>query len=363
MARPCGCNDPKPAPAAAQSAPAPRQLDHLNLLAFVHKYPPTHNAGAEWMLHHTLRFLNGRGHESRVLVRDRVIMDGEVFDGVHLTSKPGQVAFRTWARWATHVVTHLDMSQQAMLLARQHNLPDVHLVHNDFQLAYHRVRPNPRRLAVFNSEWIRDKSAWDGEGMVLYPPVPPERYRLKPEGDRIVLFNLSAQKGAELFYSLAALMPEHQFLGVTGAYGKQVPAPELPNLEVVGHDPDVRKHLARARLIVMPSSYESFGRVAVEAAVSGIPSVVSATPGLAESLGDAALQLPVTAEPAGTVGGRVSEAVRPAAGDVAAWSEGITSVLDDWETWSHKALRRAVELHTITTGQLVELDQRLRALN
>jgi hypothetical protein len=37
----------------------------------------------------------------------------------------------------------------------------------------------------------------------------------------------------------------------------------------------------------MPSDYESFGRVAMEAAASGIPTIAAPTPGLRECLGDA----------------------------------------------------------------------------
>ena len=39
----------------------------------------------------------------------------------------------------------------------------------------------------------------------------------------------------------------------------------------------------------MPSLYESYGRTAVEALVSGIPVIASPTPGLKESLGDAGI--------------------------------------------------------------------------
>ena len=39
----------------------------------------------------------------------------------------------------------------------------------------------------------------------------------------------------------------------------------------------------------MPSVYESYGRVALEAAVSGIPTIAHPTAGVQEALGDAAL--------------------------------------------------------------------------
>lgn len=365
----CGARAvPPPTPAEARAAMLAKaaNLDHLRLLAFVHKYPPTHNAGAEWMLHHTLKHLNGRGHESRVLVRDPVeIPDGgEVFDGVHITSRPGQAQMRLWGNWATHIVTHLDMTGQAMQMANRYGLPEVHLIHNHRQLAFHRVRVAPRRLAVFNSRWLQTAVAWQGESMVLHPPVPVDHYRLeRATGEHVMLFNLSPAKGANLFYALAAAMPDVKFMGVQGAYAAQVPPPDgLPNLTVVPHTADVRQLYAQARLVLMPSSYESWGRIAVEAGCSGIPAVTSDTPGLLEATGDAALHLPVTANRSGNVAGRTTEAVEAPRDDVAAWADGIRTVLADYSTWSDRALLRAVQLWQATIAQLGDLDRRLRTL-
>jgi len=46
---------------------------------------------------------------------------------------------------------------------------------------------------------------------------------------------------------------------------------------------------ARTKVLLMPSSYESWGRVGVEAMASGIPVVAHPTPGLCESLGEAGI--------------------------------------------------------------------------
>jgi glycosyltransferase involved in cell wall biosynthesis len=45
----------------------------------------------------------------------------------------------------------------------------------------------------------------------------------------------------------------------------------------------------RTRILLMPSAYESYGRVGLEAAASGIPTVAHPAAGIREALGDAAL--------------------------------------------------------------------------
>ena len=95
------------------------------------------------------------------------------------------------------------------------------------------------------------------------------------EGEYITLVNANQNKGVQQFLELARKMPERKFLGVLPYYGElQVPlAPS--NVTWVPFDDDVRTILKRTRILLMPSYYESFGRIAVEAMLNGIPVLYS----------------------------------------------------------------------------------------
>jgi len=129
-----------------------------------------------------------------------------------------------------------------------------------------------------------------------------------------------------VFYKLAERMPDVRFLGVVGAYGGQ-DIRDLPNVEIQPHTPNIRDDVyARTRVLLMPSSYESWGRTGAEAMASGIPTIAHPTPGLRESLGDSGVFVE-----------------RP---DLDGWEHAIRQLLDGrrWRAASRRALARSAQL-------------------
>lgn len=143
-------------------------------------------------------------------------------------------------------------------------------------------------LAWFPSRACADHYPHPGRALVLPPPVDPAHYRTGP-GELVTLNGTTGAKGADVLAAVAEAMPERRFLAVRTPWHEEVPLP--PNVEVIDRT-EPRQVYARTRLLLMPSVTESWGRVGVEAMVSGIPVLAAPLPGIREALGEAAVYLP-----------------------------------------------------------------------
>lgn len=313
----------------------------LRVLYHLHKFPPYHNAGAELMAYAILRWLQDRGHYVEVLSRDEC---AEEWGGIPIHRRgPYRWAVRSYRTFDV-VLTHLDETPHAVALAHETGRPLVHVVHNDRQLDYHDVGPEDAALVVYNSEWIASSSSHPAPGIVVRPPVFADHYRVDRDlgAGAVTLINLTEAKGAPLFYRLASADGSRDYLGVTGAYGHQIGPPrDLSNLRILRNRPDVASVYAQTRVLLMPSSYESFGRVGIEAAASGIPTIAHPTPGLEESLGAGGIFAPRD--------------------DPDSWARELDR-LDDPDVYleaSAYALERSAYWDRIADVELAELERRL----
>jgi glycosyltransferase involved in cell wall biosynthesis len=307
----------------------------VRVLALFHAYVPVHNAGAEVMAHAMLRYLAQQGHEVNVVLSREDGGQPYEVDGVRVHPSTGKGHVFEYIPTSDLLVSHLENTPRATVLGQVNGVPVAHLLHNTFEPSKQWVARKPQ-LAVYNSEWMRaDYNEWFVEqgapnpvpGIVVRPPVDVAEYATKP-GGLVTLVNLFPNKGANTFWRVAERMPDVKFLAVTGGYGEQ-DIRDLPNVEIIDNVPADRMRdevYARTRILLVPSKYESWGRVGVEAMCSGIPVIASPTPGLRESLGDA-----------GTF-------VDPA--DVDGWVSAIRSLRKpaNWAKASKAAKARASEL-------------------
>lgn len=285
----------------------------MRVLAMAHAYPPHHNGGAEMTLAVVLEHLASRGHTVDVLLnRDPTLAPAGLphansqaptsdytRNGVNVHLPHGTADPFRWLDSGTDLfpdvmISHLENTTRAAILADMYKIPMVHMLHNTTDHAKHCLRRGRSDLAIFNTHWMaEDYARWFKwmdlrlpPSVVIHPPVFTDRYTTTP-GKKITLINLFEPKGGKLFWELARRLPQREFLGVTGAYGDQVDEGPLDNVTVARHTPpDLMKLVyGQTKVLLMPSSYESYGRTAIEASASGIPVIAHPTPGLREALG------------------------------------------------------------------------------
>lgn len=93
----------------------------------------------------------------------------------------------------------------------------------------------------------------------------------------ITLVNTNLNKGLIVLLKIAKALPEYKFLAVRPYYhlpnvaGLDIP----PNIIWVDFTRDIKSIYAQTRLLIVPSAYESFCIVAVEAMANGIPVIYS----------------------------------------------------------------------------------------
>ncbi|HEX5525162.1 MAG TPA: glycosyltransferase family 4 protein [Pedococcus sp.] len=281
----------------------------MRVLAMFHAYVPTHGAGAEGMAHGMLRHLVRQGHEVDVVLSkvDPTVPEDYTFEGVRVHRYRGKTQvpeMLSTSNQAHVIVCHLENTPRAAILGKMFSVPVVQLLHNDRPETMNSTIRYEFALLVANTEWMEREYTefWTESGIAqrarlirIRPPVDPGEYalplRTKP-GKSVALLNLTVPKGAHTFYALAERLPQYQFLGVKGAYGIQTVRDDLPNVTIVDNVPSdqvTQRVYAQSRVVLMPSDYESYGRVAAEASCAGVPVIAHPTEGLREALGPAGL--------------------------------------------------------------------------
>lgn len=303
-----------------------------HILSYSHAYMGAgHNGGAETTLHDFMRLLRAEKYDTTALL-SKPHEDGSgsfVVDGVKVQAYASRKDIELYVPGCDLVVSHLGEAARASQVARKYGKSSIHLIHNDQEYCKQYAERYSDGM-VFNTAWVQEK--YDTQGRpwcVLHPPVDPNRYRVESSREYILLVNLtigternSYDKGARTFYELAKRFPDLKFMGVMGGYGEQYVPDKLPkNVTIVPHTNNILQYYRKAKVVLMPSKYESYGRVPLEAACSAIPSVVTATNGTEESMGYSARYCKY--------------------GDTDEWEWGLSNVLYEYEDYCNLANYRA----------------------
>ena len=180
--------------------------------------------------------------------------------------------------------------------ARGYNRPIIATCHFDGN--YQAItRNNPGRIVRWSEMLMFVNTIMETnyrQNIVPWPPNVAKTATVRPilheskiaitdefKGEYITLVNANQNKGVTQFVAIADAMPDRKFLAVTAYYGGYAdqhtppPRPANNNVKWVMFEEDIRVILKETRILLMPSYYESFGRIGVEAMYNGIPVIYS----------------------------------------------------------------------------------------
>lgn len=179
----------------------------------------------------------------------------------------------------------------------------------------------------------------------------------------VTLVNPHPSKGVSIFARLALMareeLPETEFLVVQsrGSFAESVLAlhepgdkearplkPDMfPNVSLAQHTPNMKAVYAVTRALLAPSLwFESWGRVATEAVMNGIPVLASTSGGLPEAVGEGGICV------AAPQAWHDDHLLLPTEEEVRPWMDALKRLLDeDWsEACARAAARHDVEART-----------------
>lgn len=264
----------------------------MKIVALTHYYIEENRAGGEMMLHRILKEL-AKEHDVTALITDTVRFN-TVIDGVKVIYGANRNTLETYDY--DMVVSQFANAPIAINSAHARDKIACLIVHNDHQTTLmHAGILKESDIAIFNTDWIRAKSHTRAKAIVIHPPIEPKDFKTKP-GEFVTLVNLIPEKGSTVFYKLAEKLPDVKFLAVGGGYYKERQSIiNLPNVTHAENTADMKNDVyAKSKIVLMPSTYESYGMVAAEAICSGIPVICTPTAGLRENLGEAGIYIDVS---------------------------------------------------------------------
>lgn len=161
---------------------------------------------------------------------------------------------------------------------------------------------NPKLHFLANSHFTTSLHPEKRFAAVIRPIVRAAPFRTETDRSSAVFINPGPHKGLAIVMALAEARRDVPFLFVRNRKGVD-PAAVLggdpvchPNIRLVGPFDDMRQVYARAKLVLAPSQWlETWGRIATEAHLSGIPVLASDRGGLPEAVGPGGVCLPADA--------------------------------------------------------------------
>jgi hypothetical protein len=310
----------------------------MKVVWVVHNYPPVCLGGAEFAAHRINTLLLKHGFKVIVYVISREVYPSE-FEGVPIvcTLNPYNIVVdsdsilvsQLWAARVAHTLFEMKKPH--------HYIEFIHYVDSTVLFPYPwTTRTNI--TYVFNSSDTQQRALKIAPWLASVTthrirPLVFGKGEIRTNIDKypwITLINFSSDKGAHVFNSLAEKDIHHKYVSVCGSHGDQVKPSE--HVALLPCTLDMESIYENTRILLVPSTYETWCMVASEANARGIPVIACDTiPALQENCGDAALY------------------VRRS--DVDAWIAAITTIESGYAAFSTQATKRCYT----SEGSILEL--------
>lgn len=273
----------------------------IRILWIDQDYVPFVNAGSEICTHTINKFLISKPYKWDIWVASPGYPN-RTYNGIRCFNLHDTNTFLNVLKTTHQIHSHSYAYRDKLIyMSRITGIPFVAWIHsngyvtemNKTNKLWNDPRCNGAIWSAFNSNSLYESIGFPIENANVFIPIVDYRaYTLNNHQPKYVtLSNVNYNKGGKILIELAKACPNIEFMGVIGGYRAQIMDETLPNLHYVPHTENILEVYEKTWIQIMPSKDETWGRTAVEAMSSGIPLIVSPTPGLRECCQDAAIYI------------------------------------------------------------------------
>jgi glycosyltransferase involved in cell wall biosynthesis len=206
---------------------------------------------------------------------------------------------------------------------------------------------------VANSRFTKDRYATRCEISAVIPPIIiSKNYKVSGAGELITLVNPAPHKGLELVEQLVKLNPKlcFMYVCVSESQHNSWKNKELPhNLHIHPPTNDMKSIYSKTKIALMPSNCdETWGRIATEAQLSGIPILASNRGGLPESVGPGGILMDYS-------------------DDKEQWNTALHTLIAEYKVYTIKALkhsqRKEIQAENLVTSFIKHIKRQIKETN
>lgn len=250
----------------------------MKILVFLWTFPPYRYVGGELATADLLEYMQSQGHEVMIYAKD--IPRSYSRNGLPITK--AAYLRHDIAKDYDVFLTHPEI--RTSVLQYVQGLPYVAIVHNVAGRTMRSLERQAPDLTIVNSEFTLNHVPQVVRHTRMGVHVIPPPTLIKPvdgEHRNYSMVNISLEKGGSVLNYVAGKNPDLPFLGVLGGHGLQV-THQPGNVTQMPQTHDMPSVYADTKALLFPTHADTYGKVAAEALVCGVPVIASDLPAVRE---------------------------------------------------------------------------------